>query len=77
MIGILQAAITATTLATLYLSGKKSVWAQRVAILAQFAWWAYYIVTEQWGLMPMQAAISVLVVRAFILWERDYAEGNS
>ena len=61
---------TLTVLAA-WLIGNKSVWGQRVSVLANMGWWIYIIAFGRWGLIPMEVFLSIVVIRNLIKWEKE------
>lgn len=71
---ITELAISTVTVFSGWLIGDKSVWGQRLAVTANIGWWIYILGFKHYGLVPMEIAFSIIVVRSLIKWERDYAK---
>lgn len=63
--------ISAVTLASGWFIGNKSVWGQRLAVLANIGWWFYILAFQHWGLVPMEIGFTIIVIRSEIKWERE------
>ena len=63
--------ISVVTIAAAWMIGNKSVWGQRLGMVANLCWWYYVIAFERWGLLPMEAMFTVIQVRNLIKWEKE------
>jgi len=67
----IQLALGALTASSLFLTGNKRWQGWLVAIIVNACWWPYYILTDQWGLLPMQALFLIMILRNLIKWRRE------
>jgi hypothetical protein len=68
---LFELAMSAVTLVSGWLVGNKNVWGQRLSLLANIMWWVYILWTKAWGLVPMEIGFSIIVFRAWRMWEQD------
>jgi hypothetical protein len=68
---ITELAISVITLVSAWFIGNKSVWGQRLSLIANLSWWFYVIAFGRWGLAPMQAFFLVITIRNLIKWEKE------
>ena len=68
---ITEIVISIVTIISAYYIGNKSVWGQRLAMLANLGWWFYVIAFQRWGFIPMEIMFTIIVVRNLIKWERE------
>lgn len=63
--------ISVITIVSAWLIGNKSVWGQRLGLLANLCWWAYVLIYRRYGLIPMEAMFTIIMVRNVIKWEKE------
>jgi hypothetical protein len=63
--------ISIITLIAAWFIGNKSVWGQRIGLLANPAWWFYVLVFKRYGFIPMEIAFTVMQIRNLIKWEHE------
>ena len=66
-----ELAISVITIAAAWMIGNKSVWGQRLGLLANLSWWFYVIMFQRWGLVPMEMMFTVIQIRNLIKWEKE------
>ncbi|MGW5122972.1 hypothetical protein ACWEQ7_02725 [Streptomyces sp. NPDC004069] len=66
--------LTAVGVLGLYLAGRKSPWGWAVGIGAQGLWFAYAVITRQWGFLVSCAAYGWVYARNFRAWHRQARE---
>jgi len=59
------------SLLSAWLIGNKSVWGQRLGLVANLGWWFYIIFFKRYGFIPMEIFFTVIVIRNLIKWERE------
>ena len=62
--------LTAIGVFGLYLAGKKFAFGWAVGIVAQLLWFAYAIVTEQWGFLVSSFAYGFVYIKNFRSWRK-------
>lgn len=75
-ITITEFIISVITITSAYFIGNKSVWGQRIGMLANLSWWFYILVFKRYGFVPMEIAFSVMQVRNLIKWEKATKTNN-
>lgn len=68
---ITEISISVITLASAWLIGNKSVWGQRLGLLANLCWWFYVLAFKRYGLIPMETVFTIMTVRNLIKWEKE------
>lgn len=68
---VTELSISIITLIAAWFIGNKSVWGQRLGLIANLAWWFYVVVFGRWGLVPMEFFFTVMTIRNLIKWEKD------
>ena len=69
--------LTAFGLTTFWLAGRKVWWAWYVGLVGQAFWFAYAIVTQQWGFILGSVAYTVVYVKNAWAWSRDHKEADT
>lgn len=67
---LLPWALSAMTIAVMWLAGSKNPFAWRLSIVNQALWSLWIISAEAWGLLPMNLAMYVVAIRSLLRWER-------
>lgn len=68
---VTELSISVITLIAAWLIGDKSVWGQRLGLLANLTWWFYIVAFKIWGLAPMEVFFTIMCVRNLIKWEKE------
>ena len=68
---IVELAISVITLVSAWFIGNKSVWGQRLGLLANLCWWYYVLTFKRWGMVPMEFFFTVMCIRNLLKWEKD------
>lgn len=59
---------------TLYLNvkvGDRKAWAWSMSLLNQVLWFAWIVLTESWGFLPMNIGLAIVFWRNARKWERQ------
>lgn len=67
----LQLAASASTIASTWLYGNRTLWGPRVALMSQGFWWAIMFTYGLWGLLPVNAMMVVIHTRNLWKWKRE------
>ena len=57
-----------------YLTGKKIWWGWWVNVGAQTVWYAYAIVTQQWGFLVMTTMYTIIFTKNAVEWTKDHKD---
>jgi hypothetical protein len=68
---LLPLALSANTIALMWLVGNRKVLGWWLAVGGQVGWWWFIILFELWGLAPMAAALTFVYVRNLIRWIKE------
>ena len=68
---LLPLALSVNTIALMWLVGNRRVLGWWLAVCGQAGWFAFIILFEAWGLIPMAAALTVTYVRNLVKWRGD------
>jgi nicotinamide riboside transporter PnuC len=63
--------ISIITLISGWFIGNKSVWGQRLGLLANLCWWVYVAVFKRYGFIPMEIFFTIITIRNLIKWEKE------
>lgn len=66
---ITELLISVITIISAWFIGNKSVCGQRLALLANLAWWFYVVVFKRYGFIPMEIFFTIITIRNLIKWE--------
>lgn len=75
-ITLLTGAISAISIASLWLSGRKWRWVWLLVLGNQALWCVFNVATENWGLFPLTFCYAVVAARNHVLWGRREASGQ-
>lgn len=59
------------TLVGMWLAGNKRTAAWAVGLVNQALWFAFIVVFEAWGLLPLSVALTLIYARNLIRWRED------
>jgi hypothetical protein len=62
---------SAVTLASMWMSGNKSLWYPALGMLACLILGGIFIYTAQYGLLPLEGVAFILYLRVAYLWRKD------
>lgn len=68
---VVELIISVITIISAWLIGNKSVWGQRLGMLANLCWWFYVLAFGRWGLVPMELMFTIIQIRNLIKWEKE------
>jgi len=68
---LLQVVISVSTIAAMWLLGQKSRRGWFVHLSNQVLWLAFIILTQSWGLLPLNAAMWVVSYRGWRKWNPE------
>ena len=60
--------LSANTIYTMFLAGNKNRGAWIFGLFGQLAWLVWIILTNTWGLLPMNIALWIVYVRNYLKW---------
>lgn len=61
----------------LWIAGRKNAWGWAVGLAAQFLWFAYAIVSVQYGFIASALAYGFVYGKNFISWRREVRDRES
>lgn len=74
---LLPLALSANTLAVMWLAGNRRVLGWWLAVGGQIGWFGFILTRREWGLLPMAVALTVIYTRNLAKWLReDAADGG-
>jgi len=73
---IVELSISVITLASAWFIGNKSVWGQRLGLLANLGWWFYVFAFKRWGFVPMEIFFTAMCIRNLVKWEKEARYGR-
>lgn len=65
--------LSAITIYMNVLAGNKTRWAWLVGLLNQALWLFWIVLSQNWGLLPMNAALWIVYTRNHLRWRADAA----
>ena len=68
---LLPLALSANTIALMWLVGNRRVLGWWLAVGGQVGWFAFIVIFRAWGLFPMAVALTVTYVRNLVKWRRE------
>lgn len=63
--------LTGVGITALWLVGKKIIWGWVVGMALQFLWFAYAILTEQWGFLISCVLYGYVNAKNYFEWKKD------
>lgn len=76
MRGLLPWFLSANTITLMWLVGNRRVLGWWLAVGGQVGWFAFILIYQIWGLLPMATALTVTYVRNLIKWRRENRDGR-
>jgi len=68
---LLPLALSANTIALMWLVGNRRALGWWLAVGGQAGWFAFILIFEAWGLLPMAVALTVTYIRNLVKWLRE------
>jgi hypothetical protein len=68
---LLPLALSANTIALMWLVGNRRVLGWWLAVGGQVGWFAFIVIFQVWGLIPMAVALTITYVRNLVKWRRE------
>jgi hypothetical protein len=63
--------MSAITIYTMFLAGDKKKGAWVVGLINQIFWFTWVFTTQNWGLLPMTIAITIVYFRNYLKWNNN------
>lgn len=63
--------ISTVTIVSAWFIGNKSVWGQRLGLLANICWWLYVVIYHRWGFIPTEIFFTIITIRNLVKWEKE------
>lgn len=68
--------LTAFGITCFYLAGKKIWWSWYIGIIGQFVWFAYALITDQWGFIIGSLFYTAIYINNSIKWTKQHFNGD-
>lgn len=68
---LIPLALSANTIAVMWLAGNKSALGWALGLIGQALWLVFIVVFEAWGLLPLSVALTVVYGRNLRRWRQE------